>query len=108
MKKVFCIAVATVCFAVFCNVNPLYANITCPDYTIYCEDGTAHGPYGTCWHTKQLMCLPCSDNNASVCENHRGPKCILFSSDVTDLVVVYLCHYLHIPTDKCFVCATKP
>lgn len=80
----------------------------CGEYTIVCQDETCHGPYGMCWSWKKFMCVPCHDNNASVCNSHGGPKCVWCSSSFTDIVLVFLCKYVHLPDSYCVVCNPPP
>ncbi len=106
MKRMFMIAVSAGLPFGFFDAAPV--NADCSDYKIVCQDGTCHGPYGTCWHWKKLMCVPCHDNNASVCDGHVGPKCLWFSSAFDDIALAFLCKYLHIPNKYCVVCLPPP
>lgn len=106
MKKVLIIIVTMGLLFGFFEATCAYAD--CSDYKIVCQDQTCHGWYGTCWSLKHFMCVPCKDDNANVCNDHGGPKCVWFSSAIEDIVLVYLCRYLHIPDRYCVVCKPPP
>ncbi len=106
MKKISVLVVATILIFGFCEVTS--AHVSCPDYKIVCQDNSCHGSYGTCWSWKDLMCLPCQDNNASVCNDHGGFKCVWFSSYITDLTVACICKKIGLPNDRCVVCLPPP
>ncbi|MBM4271117.1 MAG: hypothetical protein FJ139_03010 [Deltaproteobacteria bacterium] len=105
MKKMLMLVVTIGLLFGFCEAT---SALSCPDYKIVCQDVTCHGWYGTCWSWKHMFCVPCQDNNASVCDVHGGPKCVWFSSALTDIAVAYLCKYLHVPDRYCVVCMPPP
>lgn len=101
MKKALLPIVAAV-LLLACQV-PREAFADCPDYKLRCQDGSWHGPWGTCWKWSDFMCVPCQDHGTT-CDDHGGPQCVWLSSSMADIALAYLCKYLHIPNDKCVVC----
>ena len=106
MKKIVVLVAAMGFFLGFCEVT--YVHADCPDYKIVCQDNSCHGSYGTCWHWRKFMCVPCHDNNASVCNSHRGPKCVWFSSTFDNLALIFLCKKIGLPDKYCVVCSPPP
>lgn len=106
MKHILIFVLALGLFSGFCMPTRVHAD--CPDYKIVCQDDSCHGPYGTCWRWKDVMCVPCHDDNANVCIPHRGPKCVWFSSTFDNLALIFLCKKLDIPDKYCVVCFPPP
>jgi len=106
MKKISMLILTMGLLFGFFEATCVYA--FCPDYKIVCQDQTCRGPYSMCWSWKDFICVPCHDNNASVCNNNGGPKCVWLSNAIEDIVLAYLCRYVHIPDSYCVVCKPPP
>jgi len=100
MKKIFVIVAAIALFFGFCEVT--YVHAECPDFKVVCQDNSCHGWYGTCWDWWKMGCVPCNkDKVMSVCNDHKGFKCVKFRSFLYEPIV---CNILNINVDLCMGC----
>ena len=100
MKKISVLVVAMALFFGFCGVT--YVHAECPDFKVVCQDNSCHGWYGTCWDWWKMGCVPCNrDKVMSVCDNHKGFKCVKLRVFIYAPIV---CNILNINVDLCMGC----